>query len=124
MIFTSYFGNLKNLPKDIVPIAICGKIPDWYDGLCYRDLAPKYKFFMEWKKNHDNNYYIEHYNEEVLDNLCSHFVVGDLYDMAEGKNFALICYEKPDEFCHRHLVADWLTKNGYPCIEYHREEIR
>ena len=24
----------------------------------------------------------------------------------------LVCYEKPSEFCHRHLVADWLTQHG------------
>ena len=32
-------------------------------------------------------------------------------------DFALVCYEKPSDFCHRHLVADWLNKNGYDCEE-------
>ena len=31
---------------------------------------------------------------------------------------ALICYEKPTDFCHRHLVADWLNKNGIECEEW------
>jgi SAM-dependent methyltransferase len=34
---------------------------------------------------------------------------------------ALICYEKPSDFCHRHLVADWLNENGIECKEW--EEI-
>ena len=33
MIYTSYFAKLKYLPKDIVPISICGKCPEWYKGI-------------------------------------------------------------------------------------------
>ena len=51
MIYTSYFAKLKSLPENIIPISICGKAPDWYKGLQYKKLAPKYDFFMEWKKN-------------------------------------------------------------------------
>lgn len=54
MIYTSYFAKLKSLPENIIPISICGKAPDWYKGLQYKKLAPKYDFFMEWKKNHDS----------------------------------------------------------------------
>ena len=36
MIYTSYFAKVKDLPKSIVPIAICGKSPDWWDGLEYK----------------------------------------------------------------------------------------
>ena len=36
MIYTSYFGNLKNLPKNITPISICAKAPVWYTGLQYK----------------------------------------------------------------------------------------
>ena len=48
MIFTSYFAKLSKLPSDVVLISICGKAPDWYTGLQYKKLAPKYQFFMEW----------------------------------------------------------------------------
>lgn len=32
-------------------------------------------------------------------------------------DIALICYEKPSDFCHRHLVAQWLRDNGFGCSE-------
>lgn len=67
MIYTSYFAKLRSLPEHIIPISICAKAPDWYKGYQYKKLAPKYDFFMEWKKTHDNNYYVEHFNKEVLD---------------------------------------------------------
>lgn len=138
MIYTSYFANLRKLPEHIVPISICGKAPDWYKGLQYKKLAPKYDFFMEWKKSRDNDYYIKCFNEQVLDKLDYSHVYDDLCDLSEEfvnalpeddirkqhqeLNFpyaiALICYEKPTDFCHRHLVADWFNKNKILCEEW------
>lgn len=121
MIYTSYFAKLKSLPDNIIPISICAKAPDWYKGLQYKKLAPKYDFFMKWKENHDNDYYTKCFNEQVLDRLDILTVIKELMDLTEdmtGKNICLICFEKPTDFCHRHLVADWLAKNGFQCEEY------
>ena len=137
MIYTSYFANLRKLPENIIPISICGKAPDWYKGLQYKKLAPKYDFFMEWKKNHDNDYYIKCFKEQVLDKLNVDDVVKELdsllIDVTTTLNYkvdsmlvpriALVCYEKPSDFCHRHLVADWLNKNGISCKEWSGEEV-
>ena len=76
---------------------------------------------MEWKKNYDNDYYIKCFKEQVTDKLDADNVIDDIgfltgYD--QTKNICLICYEKPTDFCHRHLVAKWLSENGYPCEEY------
>ena len=117
MIYTSYFAKLKSLPSDIMPISICGKVPDWYKGAQYKKLAPKYDFFMEWKRNHDNDYYIKCFKEQVLDKLSPHAIVTELYVLSQGKDVALICYEKPSDFCHRRLVAEWLNKNGFERLE-------
>lgn len=133
MIYTTYFAQLKNLPDNIIPISICGKAPDWYKGIQYKKLAPKWAFFQQWKINHDNNYYIEHFESEVLQQLNASDVITELQvrlpenikfnlDTPLFKNkdwhVALVCYEKPGDFCHRHLVADWLCKNGIECKEW------
>lgn len=119
MIYTTYFAKLKSLPQNVMPISICGKAPNWYDGLQYKKLAPKYGFFMKWKETHDNDYYIEHFNKEVLSQLDPVEVVRELYRVSNyAENIALVCYEKPSDFCHRHLVADWLNKNGHKCKEF------
>ena len=120
MIYTSYFGKLKKIQKyapNIVPITICGKSPDWYRGLEYKKLAPKYWFFAEWKKNHDNDFYVKNYNKEVLSILNPKQVMKELYSMSDNENIVLLCYEKPGDFCHRHLVSKWLSDNGIPCDE-------
>ena len=132
MIYTSYFAKLKSLPDNIVPISICGKAPDWYNGLQYKKLAPKYDFFMKWKENHDNDYYIKCFNEQILDKLNAKDVIEELDDLLlsvttsldynvdplKVPRIALICYEKSEDFCHRHLVADWLKENGFRCEEW------
>lgn len=136
MIYTTYFAQLRNLPKNIIPVSICGKAPKWYNGIQYKKLAPRFGFFREWKRNHDNWFYIEHFNAEVLDGLIALNVVTELQCMLPDYikvqmntpfysnpdwHIALVCYEKPTEFCHRHLVADWLCQNGFDCHEWERE---
>lgn len=127
MIYTTYFAKLKSLPNDVLPISICGKAPVWYTGLQYKKLAPKYDFFMKWKQNHDNDYYIKCFNEQVLGKLDILTVLRNLIDMqieaskkedVKYNHIALVCYEKPTDFCHRHLVAEWLRKNDIKCEEY------
>ena len=117
-IYTSYFANIKNLPNDTITIAICGKVPEWYSGAQYKKLAPKWSFFKVWKETKDNDYYIEHFQKEVLDKLDPAKIILELTKMAQNRtyagihthNIALICYEKPSDFCHRHLVANWINK--------------
>jgi hypothetical protein len=54
------------------------------------------------------------YHECVLDNLGARTVYREL-----GSNAVLLCYERPDEFCHRHIVAAWLEKElGIEVEEY------
>lgn len=120
MIYTSYFANLKSIPNNIIPISICGKAPDWYTGLQYKKLDPKYDFFIKWKENRDNDYYTKCFNEQVLGKLDPQKTAYELLITTSGakKDVCLLCYEKPSDFCHRHLVADWLNNNGFKCEEW------
>ena len=119
--FTSYFANLKNLPKYIEPIAICGGIPDWYKGLWYKKLAPSWSIWKEWHDSNEpdkNEHYVSRFVPEILGELDVKQVADDLKKMADSKTPCLICYEKPNEFCHRHVVAKWLTDDGFETEEF------
>lgn len=124
MIYTTYFANLKNLPKDITSISIAGKCPDWYDGLQFKVLAPKWDFFKVWKETGDNDYYIKCFNEQVLSGLNPKLIVDRLFELAQNDNIALVCYEEPGKFCHRHLVAKWLNDNGIKVNEFGRHKTK
>ena len=41
---------------------------------------------MEWKKNHNNDYYIEHFQSEVLDRLDAIDVILDFSRLAPSYN--------------------------------------
>lgn len=122
--FTGYFAKLSTyIRAGLIPISICGKAPDWYQGLQYKKFAPKWAFFNEWKNGShkgDNNYYIEHFNSEILDKLDFEFEKSELKRLTQDQldRTILICYEKPGDFCHRHLVADWFKLHGLDCHEY------
>lgn len=116
--YTGYFAKLKKYQEaGLVPVSIAGKAPSWYKGLEYKKLAPKWEFFNEWKNGShkgDNDYYIQEFNDKILKNLSITTVIHDLMELtnAEPNNIILLCYEKPEDFCHRHLVADWISKSS------------
>lgn len=128
MIYTSYFGNINKLESGVTPvtpIAICGKSPDWYTGLEYKKLAPKYEFFKVWQQTRDNDYYVRCFNEQVLSKLDPVKISIELERMCQsGTSPCLICYEIPSHFCHRHLVAEWFQNANIRCQELYYTGIK
>lgn len=107
---TSYFSLYKK--PDAVGIAMV--TPDWY-GPCrtYPDLFPKKSFLFKYKKDHNEEDYIQAYYEQVLSKLDPEKVYEDL------KDNTLLCWEKAGKFCHRRLVAAWLELSlGVEVPEY------
>jgi hypothetical protein len=99
---TSYFIKSAGHPK---AISIAGRAPKIFKGREYKILAPKIWFFQKYKLDGDVQFYTEQYQAEVLDPLDPKEVLRDL-----GEDAVLLCWEKPGEFCHRHLVAQWLKE--------------
>ena len=118
MLYTTYFARIKSLPNTITPVTICGKAPAWFDGPQYKKLAPKYEFFSEWKKTGDNHYYVDCFDRQVLSVLNPQTVISELQEIAGNEDIALVCYEKPEDFCHRHIVANWFRENGVKIKEF------
>jgi len=118
MLYTTYFAKWRSIPSDIAVVSICGKAPDWYQGIQYKKLAPRWGFFSEWKKNHNNHFYVERFNQEVLAHFDAKQVYDELTAITGSRDIALVCYERPEQFCHRHLVANWFRENGFAIKEY------
>lgn len=121
MIYTGYYAKLKEYEKNgLYPIAISGKAPDFYTKACWPDFAPRIGMFLEWKAGRiDNSQYTVEYKEwlDTLDKQEIKDVIKELED--EGKTIIFLCYEKSGEFCHRHVLADWLEANfGVRVDEY------
>lgn len=117
MIYTSYYGNLRNIPKNIFRIAISRTSPIDQLAPTYKYLMPTLEDLFAYRTNHDAGLYTNNYRANVLFKLNPDDVVKDLYDLSDGRDVVLLCYERPSEFCHRHIVAKWLNDAGYPCVE-------
>lgn len=115
-LYTSYFDNAKKLidDGDVQPsrfVCVAGYVPKWfYDRVgtrFYPDLSPRKTWWQEWyDKSLGNDWYEQKYRETVLSRLNPNKVVEEL-----GYDSILLCYEKPDEFCHRHIIARWIGEN-------------
>ena len=126
-IYTTYFAKLKKLPSDIVPVPISNSIPGvdrentTYSSLSankFPKLVPPWYVVKAYKENGDKEQYIRDYQRLVLDHLNPHDVIKYLKNIVGYNDVALVCYEKSGDFCHRHLVADWLRKAGYDVEEW------
>ena len=116
MIYTSYFSSKKYTKENGVSIARYNK---FWDGESYPLLYPSAGLLAWWKglpkeiqqSKYYQNMYSEAYYKETLSLLNPHIVAAEL----EGK--VLLCYENTEDFCHRHLVAEWLKHYGYEVEE-------
>ena len=123
--FTSFFDNIDRIRY---PVSISRFSPSWYEGPKYLDAAPS-ESLLNWyhneKKSGANEYnlqkeYERKYINETLSQLSPEKVWNDicsLYPEADSREITLLCYEAPEKFCHRHLLANWLKKHGYQIKE-------
>ena len=105
MIWTSCFAHCGKVDY---PTSIAHKTPAWFTGQTYPALyPPPYLLSL-----HDPVAYTKGYTEAVLSRMDAQEVGAEL----DGRT--LLCYEKPGEFCHRHLVAKWLRDAGFVVEEF------
>jgi len=80
-----------------------------FEGKVIPELAPKREFWDIWRHNigkipedENNRYYIQEYYKQILSKVNIEELLKD------EKNPILLCYEKAEEFCHRHIVAEYI----------------
>lgn len=115
-IYTSYFNKLRSLKDDYILISISRYRPKYIKPYYrFEELAPSENLLRLYK--HDNltkrEYITKYYNETLgkissADDIYSRFL--KIYEKHK-KPILLLCYEKSDDFCHRHIVSNWLNMN-------------
>lgn len=115
-IYTSYFGNSRKLHESGISI-ICVAIgrPKFVDAPQMMNVAPT-RYMLSDSCSHEE--YLRLY-DGILANQDAHQVVEQIKRLSNGKDVALCCYEKPGDFCHRHILAKWITeKTGIEVKEF------
>ena len=120
-IYTSYFAKGKTLKAHkIKMVCIALYPPTNVKCLNMPSLAPTHSILYDKYRTDDR--YTHRYLSEVLQKLDPQKVLSDLTAISQGEDIALCCYEKPGDFCHRHLLSEWLRKNGYDVVEFEVKE--
>ena len=110
---TGYFAKAKAYSDRGYALVSIARTRPWFlskDLLVWylSDLAPTGEIIGA--KNNPG-VYEEKYNKEILSRASAPEIMLKLGRYAERSStdkVALMCYESPDKFCHRHIVARWL----------------
>lgn len=137
-LFTSYYANYKNIPKSYLCIGISRYCPEWFetnppDNFFFTKsnfLAPSEELLNDIKSNSiTQEEYKKRYVTELYTNLAK-IGYNDLGKWARDliviwtqenvyDGIVFMCYERPEEFCHRHIFRNILNKIcNIECKEY------
>lgn len=113
-IYTSYYGNHNHFPKDSYLISVSLTSPK---GMCNKDLfalAPNIDTLDKYKKGIIDEYEYETDYRCKLDNInpeVKQKLINFLHsqEATHPGGVFLLCYERPEQFCHRHILAKWLN---------------
>ena len=108
MIYTSYFANWRKFPPGAKVIGMARIMRfnnNWGQWLA---AAPSEKLLKQWKnKQITEEQFAEIYLRELQ--IDKEKTRQQLWQLEEQyNNVVLCCYEKKGDFCHRHILAEWL----------------
>lgn len=112
MIYTSYFANWRNFPRDSLIIGVT-RFPPSNIEFNIDKLAPSANLLRRYQNKEIDEYVFEvEYKRELRESgLTPDKVKEMLNKISYNKDIILCCYEKTGEFCHRHILAKWLGDN-------------
>jgi len=117
---TSYYARINEIREkypDYIIVSISGGLEEYIKPLVDiwdKRLAPKRDFFNVYKNSPEGQLredeYVKQFKNKVLireDNISLDDIIKSWSENSGlGKTYVLMCYEKPQDFCHRHIVAE------------------
>jgi hypothetical protein len=113
-LFTSRWANNELAELRCQPVGISRGTPRFRTGFRYRlahELAPDDE---AWALAGDDGAFRASYVRQ-LEDLGLEAILGRLASISwetGGLPLVLLCYEPAGEFCHRHVLSDWLRERG------------
>jgi uncharacterized protein YeaO (DUF488 family) len=118
-IFTSYIAQIRKAPTNYLRILICRYVPIYLSMYVNYDmhlvnLAPSEELLKQWKagtltKEEYKTMYLKQLTDAHLSPLDLEIYFKKLSIMANVDGIILYCYEKSGEFCHRHILAEYIN---------------
>lgn len=118
MIYTSYFKRANDL-TNVVKVSISLKDPTWAK-VDYRlpIFAPTWTILKRYKLYGNEQQYVKDYYDLLMErepNVTKELDRLERY--ATNKTVLLLCWENPNKFCHRHLLADYANRGWTEYLE-------
>jgi len=118
---TSYYARINEIRDkypDYILVSISGGLtPEISELIDIHDkrFAPNLSLFKEYKDNPNNplreSQYVKRFKKEVLEQRNFNEILKSWSDKyGNTKKYILLCYEKPEDFCHRQIVAEALEQ--------------
>ena len=132
-LYTSYFGNVARINRCLDKL---GKYE--FVGICFVSISrfPPSGFLRHILKEVEPSEsllrlakskaitpkeYDEVYREQ-LKYVNFHDIETKIMNLGPTDFIIFLCYEKPEDHCHRHLFAEYLSRNGLSCTEFPNDD--
>jgi len=114
---TSYYAKISEIKKhypEYIMVSISGDIPNYIKDivdLWDKRFAPNWSLFKEYKNSPEGPkreiQYVKRFKNEIMSKRDINSILKEWSDkFGKDKTFVIMCYEKPQDFCHRHIVAE------------------
>lgn len=107
MIYTTYYANLRNIPKGISVYAISNGIPTGLTLPHFWQAVPSWNSVQQYKKTGD----WERFKARYLQLLETRGYSAWAELINSGRDIVLVCYEKDPAQCHRSVLSEWLNNH-------------
>ena len=112
-VFTSYYARVRSIKKEnSVFISISRYNPSWFTEELQQllSLAPSSNLLTRYKNGLvTKEQYTEEYNSQL--NSIDLSTLAKKLSVDKDVSVFFLCYEKPTDFCHRHLFAKHMEEN-------------
>ena len=114
-IYTTNYTKASRLSeKYYLKVSISLYRPRDFKGMQIQSFAPTKELLADYKNGLSAEQYEIRYREQInkLTDIYSFFQI--MAKQAKGRNILLLCYEKKNAFCHRHILSDIIYERyGY-----------
>ena len=117
MIYTGYYSKIKEyVDSGLTLLSISRTKPEFAKScIDIPQLFPSDKILWDYKKGKIDEMeytskYLNQLNELGVDRIIKMIQIF-------GDNVVLLCWESPEKFCHRHILADYINKNSGVVVE-------
>ena len=117
MIYTGYYSKIKEYTDAGLKLLSISRTKPGFvkDCVDVHPLFPDEKILWDYKKGDiDEKEYTSKYLTQ-LDGIGIDKIIKTIQIF--GENVVLLCWESPEKFCHRHILADYINRNSDLVVE-------